>query len=209
MTFSKWKHFPRYWPFVQGIHRSPLNSPHKGQWCGALIFSLICTWINGLINNYEVGDSICHHAHFDFTVVLSWLPSVNVKEALFQLNQSSDPLPDKGVRRLQTWVISLLSLLHVKNGQGNIDILDADTYIDRIVQQRCNPIANAPELWLSCTVSLIWGSWYALCTSYTDCVITIIPWQEMTGDFSGLMQEICNSSVLTKELRLSCNNQSI
>ena len=28
----KWKHFPRYWPFVRGIHRSPVNSPHKGQW---------------------------------------------------------------------------------------------------------------------------------------------------------------------------------
>ena len=25
-----------------GIHRSPVHSPHKGQWCGALIFSLIC-----------------------------------------------------------------------------------------------------------------------------------------------------------------------
>ena len=38
----KWKHFPRYWPFVWGIHRWPVNSPHKGQWCGALIFSLSC-----------------------------------------------------------------------------------------------------------------------------------------------------------------------
>ena len=37
----KWKHFPRYWPFVRGIHRSPMNSPHKGQWRGALIFTLI------------------------------------------------------------------------------------------------------------------------------------------------------------------------
>ena len=27
----KWKNFPRYWPFVRGIHRSPVNSPHKGQ----------------------------------------------------------------------------------------------------------------------------------------------------------------------------------
>ena len=35
-----WKHFPHYWPF-RGIHRSPVNSPHKGQWRGALIFSLI------------------------------------------------------------------------------------------------------------------------------------------------------------------------
>ena len=24
----KWKHFPRYWPFVRGIHRSPVDSPH-------------------------------------------------------------------------------------------------------------------------------------------------------------------------------------
>ena len=38
----KWKHFPRYWPFVRGIHRSPVNSPHKGQWRGALKFPLIC-----------------------------------------------------------------------------------------------------------------------------------------------------------------------
>ena len=25
----KWKHFTRYWPFVRGIHRSPVNSPQK------------------------------------------------------------------------------------------------------------------------------------------------------------------------------------
>ena len=40
-----WKHFPRYLTFAQGIHWSPVNSPHKGQWRGALIFSLICAWI--------------------------------------------------------------------------------------------------------------------------------------------------------------------
>ena len=26
----KWKHFPRYWPFVRGIQRLPVNSLHKG-----------------------------------------------------------------------------------------------------------------------------------------------------------------------------------
>ena len=52
----KWKHFPRYWPFVRGIHRSPVNSPHKGQWHGALVFSLICIWINDWVNNREAGD---------------------------------------------------------------------------------------------------------------------------------------------------------
>ena len=51
----KWKHFPRYWPFERGIHRSPVNSPHKGQWREALVFSLICVWINGWVNNREAG----------------------------------------------------------------------------------------------------------------------------------------------------------
>ena len=36
----KWKHFPRHCPFVRAIHRSPVNSHLKGQWHGALIFSL-------------------------------------------------------------------------------------------------------------------------------------------------------------------------
>ena len=45
-TWPWWRHqmetFPRYWPFVRGIHRSPVNSPHQGQWRGAFMFSLIC-----------------------------------------------------------------------------------------------------------------------------------------------------------------------
>ena len=36
----KWKDFPRYWSFVRGIHRSPMDSPHKDLWWGALIFYL-------------------------------------------------------------------------------------------------------------------------------------------------------------------------
>ena len=52
----KWKHFPRHWPFVRGIHRWRVNSPHKGQWRGALVFSLICVWINGWVNNREAGN---------------------------------------------------------------------------------------------------------------------------------------------------------
>ena len=65
----KWKHFPRYWPLVRGIHRSPVNSPHKGQWRGALIFSLICVWINGWVNNGEAGDFRRYRAHYDVTII--------------------------------------------------------------------------------------------------------------------------------------------
>ena len=67
----KWKHFPRYWPFVRGIHRSAVNYPHKGQWRGALMFSLICTRINGWVNNREAGDSRRHRALYDVTVMNS------------------------------------------------------------------------------------------------------------------------------------------
>ena len=65
----KWKHFPRYWPFVRGIHRSPMSSPHKGQWRGALMFSLIGAWINGRVNNRGAGDLRRHRAHYDATVM--------------------------------------------------------------------------------------------------------------------------------------------
>ena len=61
----KWKHIPRYWPFVRGIHQSPVNSPHKDQWRGALMFSLICNRINGWVNNREAGDLRRHRAHYD------------------------------------------------------------------------------------------------------------------------------------------------
>ena len=67
----KWKHFPRYWPFVRGIHRSPVKSPHKGQWRGALMFTLIYARINGWVNNREAGDLRPHSAHYDVIVVIS------------------------------------------------------------------------------------------------------------------------------------------
>ena len=61
----KWKHFPRYWPFVRRIHRSPV----KGQWRGALMFSLIWAWMNDWVNNREAGDLRRHCAHYEVTVM--------------------------------------------------------------------------------------------------------------------------------------------
>ena len=43
--------------------------PHKGQWRGALMFSLICVWINGWVNNLEAGDLRRCRAHYDVTVM--------------------------------------------------------------------------------------------------------------------------------------------
>ena len=61
--------YPRYWPFLRGIQRSPVNSPHKGQWRGALMLSLICIWINNWLNSRETGDLRRYRAHYDVTVM--------------------------------------------------------------------------------------------------------------------------------------------
>ena len=63
-------HFPRYWPFLQGIHRSPVNFTHKGQWRGALMFSLICAWINNWVVNREADDLRRHRGHYDVNVMI-------------------------------------------------------------------------------------------------------------------------------------------
>ena len=65
----KWKHFLCYWPFVRGIHRSPVNSTHKGQWRRALMFSLICVWTNSWVNNREAGDLRRYRANYDVTIM--------------------------------------------------------------------------------------------------------------------------------------------
>ena len=64
----KWKHFLRYWPFVWGIHRSPLHFPHKGQWREALMVSLICGWVS----NRDAGDLKRHCTHYNVTLMY-WL----------------------------------------------------------------------------------------------------------------------------------------
>ena len=82
----KWKTYPRYSPFARGIHRSPVNSPHKGQWRGALMFSLIYAWINGWVNNREAGDLRRPLSHYDVSVMgwtfpKSWIihvPDINL-----------------------------------------------------------------------------------------------------------------------------------
>ena len=65
----KWKHSELLLAIVRGIHRSPADFPHKGQWRGALKFSLICAWTNGWASNRDAGDLRRHRAHYDTTVM--------------------------------------------------------------------------------------------------------------------------------------------
>ena len=77
MTLSNGSIFRVTGPLCGGIHRSPVNSRHKGQWRGALIFSLIWAPINGWVNNGVTGNFRRHRAHYDVTVIIcsnvSWV----------------------------------------------------------------------------------------------------------------------------------------
>ena len=57
----------------EAILRRPVNSPHKDQGRGALIFSLICAWINDWRSNREAGDLRRCHAHYEVTQ-FTWQP---------------------------------------------------------------------------------------------------------------------------------------
>ena len=62
----KWKRFLRYWPFVGG---NSTNSPHKDQWRGALIISLICALTYGWVNHRNTDYLRRHRAHYDVTMM--------------------------------------------------------------------------------------------------------------------------------------------
>ena len=70
---SWWRHqmetFSALLALCAGNSSVPVKSPHKGQWRGALLFCLICAWINDWVNNREAGDLRGHCGHYDVNVI--------------------------------------------------------------------------------------------------------------------------------------------
>ena len=66
-----WRHEMETFPALLALCAGnlPVNSPHKGQWRGALMFSFICAWINGWVNNREAGDLRRDRAHYHVIVM--------------------------------------------------------------------------------------------------------------------------------------------
>ena len=68
-----WRHqmetFSALLALCAGNSPVPMNSPHKGQWRGALMFSLICVWINTWVNNGKAGDLRRYRVYYDVTVM--------------------------------------------------------------------------------------------------------------------------------------------
>ena len=72
-TATRWRHqmepFSALLALCAGNSPAPVNSPHKGQWRGALMFSLICARINDWVNSREAGDLRRHRGHYDVNVM--------------------------------------------------------------------------------------------------------------------------------------------
>ena len=99
-AFTWWRHqmetFSALLALYAGNSPVPVNSPHKGQWRGALMFSLIYVWINGWVNNREVGDLRRHRGHYDvieMTLSSSFTASPNSFRYLLGVSYSY-PYPD-------------------------------------------------------------------------------------------------------------------
>ena len=93
-----------------GIHWAPVNSPHKGQWRGALIFSWICVWINGWVNNHEAGDLKRRRAHYDVTVMPRTIACLlsfdhNAPPTIFLLSLYNDTIKDHVARCLNIYQV--------------------------------------------------------------------------------------------------------
>ena len=72
LTAPLWRHQMETFSALLAISAgTPVNSPHKGQWRRALMFSLICVWIIGWVNNREAGDLRRYRAHYDVTLMAS------------------------------------------------------------------------------------------------------------------------------------------
>ena len=77
---SWWRHqmetFSALLALCAGNSPVPVNSPHKGQWRGALMFSLICVRINDWVNNCYAGDLRRHRGHYDVIVMVKRMKRV-------------------------------------------------------------------------------------------------------------------------------------
>ena len=126
----EWKHFSCYWPFVRRIHRTAVDSPHKGQSRGALRFSLTCAWTNGWANNRDADDLRRHRAHYDVTVMENYTACCH---ELYWRQLYIQYVPHKFYQILRgrgTWLMPFRSIPRFRFKQsraGDIFVIKIDT----------------------------------------------------------------------------------
>ena len=129
--------FPRHQPIVRGIHRSPVNSPHKGQWRGVLMYSFISACMNGSVTNREASDLRRRRTHFDVIVMIVW----------------NDP-----------YRLIFVDIWLNKNKQIRIQTFEENAHIISAVHNKCIHICMLYPVWY-CR-KLLWSGHFQACTHY-------------------------------------------
>ena len=137
LSIPWWRHqmeaFSALLALCEGNH--PLvtgGSPYKGQWCGALMFSLICAWTNDWANNRDAGDLRRQDAHYNVTVMLvpkSYVLGVELiavspgrRQAIIWTNAGIFLIGPLGTNFNEIWIKSetfLLTKMHLKHRLRN------------------------------------------------------------------------------------------
>ena len=125
------------------------NSPHKGQWCGALMFSFICAWINHWVNNREAGDLRRHHTHYDVNVMCLGhsMTKICVKSSATTVLTRIGFVCNVMGFKLQNIHMALQSLTPGGRGKLNGGNL-ADDILKRVFLDRACPFVNSLTEWL-------------------------------------------------------------
>ena len=163
----------------------PVNSPHKGQWRGALMFSLICAWINGWVNYQEAGDLRRNRTHYDVIVMspppLFFLMSNcgGSSAGTLELLQCSAE-PSRWAHNLDNTFIVMVILMHcscyglalghrLEHTSWSICLLSwSNVHIDGLARECGGSGASTLELLHSCAGSSAWA--------YIRWSVQILPW---------------------------------
>ena len=131
---------------MREIHLSPENSPPKGQWHGALMFSLICVWLNGWVNNREADDLRRHQALYDVTVMNSTIWEVycwHIKHMMTQYLKNSNPVFPKVLwkKKIYSTVSFRVRILLLRSHAGALQYIGLSSHL-------AAPVCGHFGLWL-------------------------------------------------------------
>ena len=167
----KWKHFPRNWPFVWGIHRSPVNSPHKGQWRGALMFSLIWARINAWVNNRGAGDLRRHRAHYDFIVMVT-VTVISKKCWYFMTHPGEHPSVEPGIQHSR-----LVSMLERERNECHLKTVFSKTFLWQntcvLIRILLKFVSEEKDLHLTIVSNYVFDIYIIIDGSHLNCFFTL------------------------------------
>ena len=131
--------------------------PAQSQWHRALMFSFICAWINGWVNNREAGDLRRHRAHYDVTVMgnglISWkqFPSTTI-QMLAKLSFDTVPFMDKKIATNLSTCLTVESYTKFCSDKyiKRICRVISKNYCDKYIKVYMRGKRNFHRLWATC-----------------------------------------------------------